>query len=97
MSIVTDFLTGIVEFVTDVFVLRRERETRGSAARSVGEDAAAVAHFNFITLLWISLVSVGVMALLVFGFDVPAAWGMGIGIVFGVVWAYRRYSQVVSE
>ena len=74
MSIVTDFLTGIVEFVTDVFVLRRERETRGSAARSVSEDAAAVAQFNFITLLWISLVSVGVMALLVFGFDVPAAW-----------------------
>lgn len=97
MSIVTDFLTGIVEFVADIFVFRHEREKRGSAARNLGEDAAAVAQFSFITLFWIALVSVGVMALLIFGFDVPAAWGMGIGIVFGVVWGYRRYSQLVSE
>ncbi|CAN7282150.1 hypothetical protein LJR129_001382 [Acidovorax sp. LjRoot129] len=97
MSIVTDFLTGIAEFVADVFLFRREREKRGSTTRGIGEDATAVAHFNFFTLLWISLVSVGVMALLIFGFDVHAGWGMGIGIVFGVVWGYWRYSQLVSE
>lgn len=97
MSIVTDLLAGIVEFVADVFVFRRQRETRGSASRGINEDAAAVAHFNFFTLLWISLISVGVMALLVFGFNVPAGWAIGVGAVFGSVWGYRRYSQLVRD
>lgn len=97
MSIVTDFLTGIFEFVADVLVFRRQRDKKGHAMRGMGDDAAAVAGFSFVTTLWIALVSVGLMLLLIFGFDVPVVWGVGIGTIVGAVWGYWMYSRMVSE
>lgn len=97
MSIVTDLLTGIVEFVADVLVFRRQRDKEGHSTRSMSDDAVVVARFDFVTTLWIALVSVGLMFLLIFGFDTPVVWGVGIGSVFGAVWGYRRYSQLVHE
>ena len=97
MSIVTDFLTGIFEFVADVLVFRRQRDKKGHATRGMGDDAAAVAGFSFVTTLWIGLVSVGLMLLLIFGFNVPVVWGVGIGTIVGAAWGYWTYSRLVSE
>lgn len=97
MSIVTDLLTGIFEFVADVLVFRRQRDKRGHATRSMADDAVAVARFDFVTTLWIALVSVGLMLLLIFGFNVSVLWGVGIGTTVGAVWGYWRYSQLVGE
>lgn len=41
-----DLLEGIVDFVTDIWVLRRQRAANGRAANSWGEDAADTAVFN---------------------------------------------------
>ncbi|MCS4293209.1 putative membrane protein [Comamonas sp. BIGb0152] len=97
MSLVTDLLAGVAEFFADVWVFRRQRQKRGHATRDMADDAMAVARFDFVTALWIALVSVGLMFLLVFGFGVPVGWGVGIGIIVAAVWGYRRYSQVVRE
>ena len=95
MSIVTDLLTGIFEFVADVLMFRRQRDKEGLVTRNMADDAVAVARFDFFTTLWIALVSAGLMFLLIFGFDVPVIWGIGIGTIIGVVWGCRRYSQLV--
>ncbi|MDR2298650.1 MAG: hypothetical protein LBE30_09980 [Comamonas sp.] len=97
MSFVTDLLTGIFEFVADVLVFRHQRDKRGHAARSITDDAIAVGHFDFVTALWIAMVCVGLTLLLIFGFNVSVAWGVGIGMSIGAVWGYRRYSQLVDE
>ncbi len=97
MSLVTDLLSGIAEFAADVFVFRRQREKHGGGTRSVGDDAAVVARFDFVTMLWIALVSTGVTLVLIFAVGLPAAWGLGIGIALGVVWACWRYAQLVRE
>ena len=41
-----DLLEGIVDFVTDIWVLRRQRAANGRPANSWGEDAADTAVFN---------------------------------------------------
>lgn len=97
MSLVTDLLAGIAEFVADVFMFRRQREKRGYTPRGMDEDAEAIARFDFVTLFWIGLVSVGVMFLLIFGMGVPVAWGVGTGVVLGAVWGYWRYSRLLRE
>lgn len=97
MSIVTDFLADIFEFVADVLLFRRQRRNQGRTTRSLEDDAVAVAHFDFFTVLWISLVSAGLMFLLIFGFDVPVLWGIGIGTIVGVLWGCLKYSQLLRE
>lgn len=97
MSIVTDLLAGISEFLADVLVLRRQRDKAGRASRDLADDAVAVAHFDFVTTLWLALVSVGLMFLLIFGFNIPVVWGVGIGMAVGAAWGYWRYRQLVRE
>ena len=97
MSIVTDFLIGIFEFIVDILMFRRQRDKKGHATRHMADDAITVAHFDFVTTLWIASVSVGLMFLLIFGFDFPVVWGMGIGIVVGVVWGYWKYWQLTRQ
>ena len=97
MSLVTDLLAGVAEFFADVFVFRRQRQKRGHAERDIADDAMAVAHFDFVTLLWIGLVCVGLMFLLIFGFAMPVGWGVGIGVVVAAVWGYRKYAQLLRD
>lgn len=97
MSIVTDLLSAIAEFAADLFVFRRQRERHGRTTRSVGEDAVELARFDFFTMFWIALVSVGLTCLLIFGLGLPVGWGLGIGLAVGLVWAYWRYMQLVRE
>lgn len=97
MSLVTDLLAGVAAFFADVWVFRRQRQKRGHASRGIADDAIAVAHFDFVTAVWIALVSVGLTLLLVLGFGVPVAWGVGIGVVVAAVWGYRKYAQLLRE
>ncbi|MBB6579176.1 hypothetical protein HNP33_003286 [Comamonas odontotermitis] len=97
MGFVIDLILGIFDFIVDVLLLRHLRGKAGHAPRSVADDAMAVAHFDYVTLVWIALVSVGLMFVLIFAFNVPVAWGIGIGLVVGAVWGCLKYFQLVRQ
>ena len=96
-SILADLVVGIFDFVLDVLLFRSVRDKRGHRRRSVAEDSLAVARFDFVTMVFIALVSVGLMLILAFGFDVPTGWSVGIGLTVGTVWGVWRYAQLVRE
>ena len=96
-SILADLVVGIFDFVLDVLLFRGLRRKHGQRNRSVAEDTIEVARFDFVTLTFIALVSVGLMLILALGFDVPAGWSVGIGITVGAIWGLWRYAQLVRE
>lgn len=96
-SFLVDIVVGIFDFIVDVLLFRSQRERRGSRRRSVAEDSLAVAHFDFVTLLVIFLVSAELMLLLALAFDVPVGWSIAIGLAVGVVWALWRYARLLRE
>lgn len=96
-SILADLVVGIFDFVLDVLLFRGLRRKHGQRNRSVAEDTVEVARFDFVTLTFIALVSVGSMLILAIGFDVPAGWSVGIGITVGAIWGLWRYAQLVRE
>ncbi|MNK65177.1 hypothetical protein D3C87_844640 [compost metagenome] len=96
-SILADLVVGIFDFVLDVLLFRGLRRKHGQRNRSVAEDTVEVARFDFVTLTFIALVSVGLMLILALGFDVPAGWSVGIGITIGAIWGLWRYAQLVRE
>ncbi|BEP56411.1 MULTISPECIES: hypothetical protein [Variovorax] len=96
-SILADLVVGIFDFVLDVLLFRGLRRKHGQRNRSVAEDTVEVARFDFVTLTFIALVSVGLMLILALGFDVPAGWSVGIGITVGAIWGLWRYAQLVRE
>lgn len=96
-SILADLVVGIFDFVLDVLLFRGLRRKHGQRNRSMAEDTIEVARFDFVTLTFIALVSVGLMLILALGFDVPAGWSVGIGITFGAIWGLWRYAQLVRE
>ncbi|BEP67537.1 MULTISPECIES: hypothetical protein [Variovorax] len=96
-SILADLVVGIFDFVLDVLLFRGLRRKHGQRNRSVAEDTIEVARFDFFTLTFIALVSVGLMLILALGFDVPAGWSVGIGITVGAIWGLWRYAQLVRE
>lgn len=96
-SILADLVVGIFDFVLDVLLFRGLRRKHGQRNRSVAEDTVEVARFDFVTLTFIALVSVGLMLILAIGFDVPASWSVGIGITIGAIWGLWRYAQLVRE
>ncbi|PBI96215.1 hypothetical protein BKP43_05250 [Variovorax boronicumulans] len=96
-SILADLVVGIFDFVLDVLLFRGLRRKHGQRNRSVAEDTIEVARFDFVTLTFIALISVGLMLILAIGFDVPAGWSVGIGITVGAIWGLWRYAQLVRE
>ncbi|WP_390345608.1 hypothetical protein ACFJIS_32600 [Variovorax boronicumulans] len=96
-SILADLVVGIFDFVLDVLLFRGLRRKHGQRHRSVAQDTVEVARFDFVTLTFIALVSVGLMLILAIGFDVPAGWSVGIGITVGAIWGLWRYAQLVRE
>ncbi|MDP9880545.1 hypothetical protein J2W25_004879 [Variovorax boronicumulans] len=96
-SILADLVVGIFDFVLDVLLFRGLRRKHGQRNRSMTEDSFEVARFDFVTLTFIALVSVGLMLILALGFDVPAGWSVGIGITVGAIWGLWRYAQLVRE
>ncbi|MFE1571118.1 hypothetical protein [Comamonas odontotermitis] len=97
MGFVIDLILGIFDFVVDVLLFRHLRGKAGHAPRSVADDAMTVAYFDYVTLVWVALVSVGLMFLLIFAFDVPVVWGIGIGLVVAAVWGCRKYYQLIRQ
>lgn len=97
MGFVIDLILGIFDFVVDVLLFRHLRGKAGHAPRSVADDAMAVAHFDYVTLVWVALVGVGLTFLLIFAFDVPVAWSIGIGLVVAAVWGCRKYYQLIRQ
>ncbi|KQX85332.1 hypothetical protein [Variovorax sp. Root473] len=96
-SILADLVIGIFDFVLDVLLFRGVRRKRGYRSRNVAKDSLEVARFDFVTLVFIALVSTGLMLLLAFGFDVPAGWSVAIGLTVGAVWGVWRYAQLIRE
>lgn len=96
-SFLTDIVVGFFEFVMDVVLFRRQRRHRGRAERSLAEDAADVAHFDFVTLVLISAVSTGLVLVLAFVIGLPVGWSLAIGIAVGVAWGLWRYSQLLQR
>ncbi|MDT4877214.1 hypothetical protein FQZ97_1127170 [compost metagenome] len=78
-------------------MFRGLRRKHGQRNRSVAQDTVEVARFDFVTLTFIALVSVGLMLILALGFDVSAVWSVGIGITVGAIWGLWRYAQLVRE
>ncbi len=97
LSFLADLFIGIFDFVLDVLLFRGQRRKHGRRERSVAEDTFEVARFDFGTMLFIGLVSAGLMLLLAVGLGLPVGWSVGIGIAVGVVWGFWRYSQLVRE
>ncbi len=96
-SILADLFIGLFDFIADVFLFRGLRRKHGSRDRSIAEDTLEVARFDFVTMVFISLVSVGLMLLLTFGLGLSVGWSVGIGIAVGAVWGVWRYIQLVHE
>ncbi|BEP96584.1 hypothetical protein GmRootA79_49680 [Acidovorax sp. A79] len=96
-SFLVDIVVGFFEFVVDVLLFRSQRDRRGSRERGVAEDTLAVAHFDFVTLVLISLVSAGLMLLLAFAVGVPVGWSVAIGLAVGVAWGLWRYARLLRE
>lgn len=96
-SIFADLLVGFFELVIDVLLFRGLRRKHGRRNRSVAEDTFEVARFDFVTLTYIALVSVGLMLFLALAMDLPAGWSVGIGLAVGAIWGVWRYAQLVRE
>ncbi|WP_363796626.1 hypothetical protein ABU614_15190 [Lysobacter firmicutimachus] len=96
-SILAELLIGILEFVTDVLLLRHLRRRRGSRERSVAEDTFAVARFDVATLLLIGVAGAALILLLVLGLGWPVGASIAIGIAVAVVWGLWRYFRMVRE
>lgn len=94
-SMLADLFIGFFDFVIDVLLFRGLRRKHGRRNRSVAEDTFEVARFDFVTIVFIALVCVGLMLLLAFGLGFPAGWSVGIGITVGAIWGVWRYSQLV--
>lgn len=96
-SILADLFVGIFDFVLDVFLFRGLRRKHGRRDRSAAEDSFEVARFDFVTMTFIALVSVGLMLLLAHGVGLSAGWSVGIGVAVGAVWGVWRYLRLVRE
>ena len=96
-SFVSDLVVGFFEFVMDVLLFRQQRRHRGHEERSLSEDAADVAHFDFVTLLIISAACAGLMLLLALVFGVSVGWSIAIGIALGGSWGLWRYTQLLQR
>lgn len=97
LSFLTDIVVGFFEFVMDVVLFRRQRRHRGRRERSLAEDAADVAHFDFVALVLISTVSAALVLVLAFVVGMPVVWSVAIGIAVGVLWGLWRYSQLLQR
>lgn len=83
-----DLLEGIVDFVTDIWLLRRQRAANGRPANSWGEDAADTAVFN----AWVIGLSILVLAacvIMLFVLKLPLWMSLAPVVAGGVYVGYR--------
>jgi hypothetical protein len=65
-----DLLEGIVDFVTDIWVVRRKRAANGRPANSWGRDAVDTAVFDA-WVIALSMLALAVGAAMMFMFKLP--------------------------
>lgn len=83
-----DLLEGIVDFVTDIWVLRRKRAANGRAANSWSEDAADTAVFNA-WVIGLSILALAAGSIMVFVLKLPLWMSFGPVVAVGVYVGYR--------
>lgn len=84
-----DLLEGIVDFVTDIWVLRRQRAANGRSANSWGEDAADTAVFNA-WVIGLSILALAAGIIMLFVFKLPL-WMCLAPVVAGAVYVGYRW------
>lgn len=83
-----DLLEGIVDFVTDIWVLRRQRAASGRPANSWGEDAADTAVFNA-WVIGLSILALAAGSILFFVLKLPLWLSLAPVVAGGVYVGYR--------
>ena len=89
-------IEGIVDFVTDIWVLRRQRSGRNRPANSLGKDAADTALFDVWALL-LSMLAFVCFSVLFFVLKLPL-WISLVPVLGAVVYlVYRWFALVRAE
>lgn len=83
-----DLLEGIVDFVTDIWVLRRQRAANGRPANSWGEDAADTAVFNA-WVIGLSILALAAGMIMLFVLKLPLWMSLAPVFAGGVYVGYR--------
>lgn len=88
MSVIGDLLESMAGFVTDVWVLRRQRAARNRAQNGWARDATDVAFFDA-WVIGISILALTATAILVFGLKLPLWIGLAPVVAGAVYIGYR--------
>ena len=81
-------LEGLVDFVSDIWLLRRHRAANGRAANSWGEDAANTAVFNA-WVIGLSILSFAATSVMFFVLKLPLWLSLAPVVAGGVYVGYR--------
>lgn len=89
-------IEGVVDFVTDIWVLRRQRSARNRPASSLGRDAADTALFNAWALL-LSVLAFACFVAMFFVAELPL-WISLLPVAAAVAYlVYRWFALVRAE
>ncbi|WP_411851038.1 hypothetical protein ACLB90_00055 [Stenotrophomonas sp. LGBM10] len=84
-----DLLEGIAGFVTDVWLLRRQRAARNRPRNGWARDATDVAFFDA-WVIGVSILTLAATAILLFGLNLPL-WISLAPVVVGAVYVIYRW------
>lgn len=87
-GLIGDLLEGIATFVTDVWVLRRQRAARNRTENGWGRDAADVAVFDA-WVIGLSVLTLTAAAIMFFGLKLPLWISLAPAAVGAVYVGYR--------
>lgn len=87
-GIIGEVIEGIADFVTDVWLLRRQRSARGRVRNAWTDDAADVVVFNA-WAIGLSFAAVILAAILYFLLELPIVICLVPPVAVGVYVAYR--------
>lgn len=94
-GLIGDVIEGVVDFFTDVWLLRRHRAVRGRPENALGKDATNMVVFNFWTGL-ASLAAMALFALMFFLLKLPLVVSL-VPVVAGVAYVVYRWYALVRE
>lgn len=94
-GIIGEVIEGIADFVTDVWLLRRQRSARGRGRKDWTDDAADVIVFNA-WALGLSIAAVILAAILYFLLKLPILICLLPGVAIGIYIAYRWFALARS-
>jgi len=88
-NVIADLLEGIASFVTDVWVLRRQRASRNRTQNPWRKDTADVALFD-LRVIGVSMLALAAAALMVYLFALPLWVGL-LPVAAGAVYVGYRW------